>query len=153
MNRILFGAIAGLVATVPMTIAMKLMHRQLPADEQYPLPPRLIVERVTEETGVEDELGEDTETGLAYIGHFSYGTTVGAIYPLLFQQPNAANGVVYGLIVWSGSYLGYLPALGILTPATDHPARRNALMIAAHVVWGAALGALAGQMIHSEKAE
>lgn len=138
---------------MPMTIAMKVMHDQLPADEQYPLPPRLILESVTDKAGAENELDEDTETGLAYLGHFAYGTSVGAIYPLLVREPSAATGVLFGLGVWTGSYLGYLPALGILTPATEHPARRNALMIAAHVVWGAALGALAGQVINSEKGE
>lgn len=43
-------------------------------------------------------------------------------------------------MVWSGSYLGLLPALNILPPATEHPPGRNALMIAAHVVWGSVLG-------------
>jgi hypothetical protein len=50
------------------------------------------------------------------------------------------TGVALGLGVWTASYLGVLPALGILRPATEHPARRTALMIAAHVVWGSALG-------------
>jgi putative membrane protein len=38
-----------------------------------------------------------------------------------------------------------LAALGILKPATEHPPRRNALMIAAHLIWGAVLGALVGK--------
>src|SRR5262249_36443677 len=50
------------------------------------------------------------------------------------------KGTAYGLAVWAGSYLGLLPALGILSPATRHPPRRTALMIAAHVVFGSALG-------------
>jgi hypothetical protein len=33
-----------------------------------------------------------------------------------------------------------MPALGLLSPATEHPGRRNALMIAAHLVWGSATG-------------
>jgi hypothetical protein len=49
-------------------------------------------------------------------------------------------GVGFGLAVWAGSYLGWLPAAGIISPATEHPARRNALMIAAHAVWGAGVG-------------
>ncbi|MCA1636528.1 MAG: hypothetical protein LC802_23280 [Acidobacteria bacterium] len=44
------------------------------------------------------------------------------------------------MAVWAGSYLGWLPAAGILRPATEHPPRRTALMIAAHVVWGVAAG-------------
>ena len=51
--------------------------------------------------------------------------------------------MAYGLAVWTTGYLGLLPALGALRPATEHPPRRTALMIAAHVVWGAALGLLA----------
>lgn len=42
-----------------------------------------------------------------------------------------------GAAIWAGSYFGWVPALGILTPASEHPRRRNALMIAAHIVWGA----------------
>jgi uncharacterized membrane protein YagU involved in acid resistance len=61
-------------------------------------------------------------------------------------EPNVVNGVAYGLGVWTASYLGLLPALGLLAPATEHPARRNALMIAAHVVWGASLGITAKRL-------
>jgi putative membrane protein len=52
------------------------------------------------------------------------------------------KGSLFGLIVWSGSYLGLLPGLEILSPATRHPAGRNALMIIAHIVWGSTLGVL-----------
>jgi hypothetical protein len=45
--------------------------------------------------------------------------------------------------VWAGSYLGLLPMTGLLHSATRERAERNALMIAAHVVWGGVLGALA----------
>jgi hypothetical protein len=34
--------------------------------------------------------------------------------------------------------------LDLHPPATRHPPRRNALMVAAHVVWGGVLGALLG---------
>ena len=34
--------------------------------------------------------------------------------------------------------MGWIPALNLLEPATEHPARRNALMIAVHLVWGTA---------------
>jgi hypothetical protein len=44
------------------------------------------------------------------------------------------------MAVWAGSYLGLLPAAGILPSATRDYPERNAVMIGAHVVWGAALG-------------
>ena len=150
MNGLIKGAIAGFVATIPMTIAMKALHSQLPREEQYPLPPRLIIESAAEKMEVEDELDESDEYALTLISHFSYGTATGAIYAgaLEFQkmEPTVANGIAYGLGVWTLSYLGLLPGLGLLTPATEHPARRNALMIAAHVVWGASLGATARRL-------
>jgi putative membrane protein len=141
---ILKGALAGFIATVPMTLAMELMHRQLPAPERYPLPPSEIM-TVTEETGLGEELDQPEHTAATLVAHFGYGTAVGALYALLTERlplPSPLKGISFGMLVWSVSYLGLLPALGILKPATEHPARRNALMIAAHGVWGVAVGKL-----------
>lgn len=146
MNRLLLGAAAGFVATVPMTVAMKVLHDNLPKDEDYPLPPREIIDETARLVELQDDLDEETKTALAFAGHFAYGTATGAIYPVLFPNPNLTNGVLYGVGVWTASYLGWLPAFGILGSAARHPARRVALMIAAHVVWGAALGAVARTM-------
>jgi hypothetical protein len=144
MNRILLGALAGLAATAPMTLAMKLMHEQLPRGERYPLPPRQVTEGVAEKAGVNEQLGEEERRAATWVSHFAYGTACGALYGALSggradERPVLA-GVGFGLAVWAGSYLGWLPAAGIISPATEHPARRNALMIAAHVVWGASAG-------------
>ena len=103
-----------------------------------------------ERTGIDGDISEPNKKNLALAGHFAYGAVTGAIYaPLVsaFQPPNVANGVVYSLGIWTASYLGWLPALQILRPATEHPLERNALMITAHVVWGATLGLAIGQMI------
>jgi hypothetical protein len=148
VRDLMAGAAAGLVATVPMTLAMDAMHRRLPRRQRYPLPPRIIEQRLTRAAGVEPELDEPDHVGLTLAAHFGYGTAAGSLFPLISRAlPGGAvaKGVQYGLLVWAGSYLGLLPATGILTPATEHPRRRNALMIAAHVVWGGTLGALAGR--------
>ena len=143
------GGVAGLAATVPMTLAMTAMHRRLPARQRYPLPPRQITMNAARKAGVDvrEDLDEEERTGLTLLAHFGYGTAVGALYgPLAPKHLGAsvAGGVGWGLAVWAGSYLGLLPALNLLPPATRHPPRRNALMIASHVVWGAATGALVG---------
>lgn len=52
------------------------------------------------------------------------------------------KGVVYGLGVWAVSYLGWLPALRLMPKATHDRSERNAIMIAAHLVWGYALSRL-----------
>ncbi|MBA3242080.1 MAG: hypothetical protein H0T60_12705 [Acidobacteria bacterium] len=143
MNRILLGALAGLVAAAPMSLAMKLMHEQLPEHEQYPLPPRAITMEVAEEAGVKEHLDEPERESLTWAAHFAYGAACGAAYAPLASRsplPPALSGAAFGVAVWAGSYLGWLPAAGILRPATEHPPRRTALMIAAHVVWGVAAG-------------
>lgn len=143
MNGVLLGALAGLLATGPMTLTMKALHEQLPAEEQYPLPPRAITEELAERAGVREELGEDEREAATWFNHFGYGTACGAVYGALAANrrvPPLAAGVGFGLAVWAGSYLGWLPAAGILRPATEHPPRRTALMIAAHAVWGAGVG-------------
>jgi hypothetical protein len=76
--------------------------------------------------------------------HFGFGAATGALFAagskeLQHQYPVAA-GIGYGLCVWAGSYLGWVPGLRLMPPATRQPAARNIMMIAAHVVWGATLG-------------
>lgn len=146
MNDLVRGAAAGAAATVPMTWAMEVLHRLLPIRERYPLPPREITEQVARAVGIDRDLDDPEQFWLALASHFGYGATVGTAYgivaPALPGRP-IVKGTAYGLAMWAGSYLGLLPALGILTPATRHTARRTGLMIAAHVVWGSALGIFA----------
>ena len=153
MDALIKGGIAGLAATIPMTLAMKALRSLLPTDEQYPLPPRLIVENAAEKLGVEENRAETEKYALTLVSHFAYGAAAGAIYEQgleIFEvEPNALNGIGYGLSVWTLSYLGLLPAARLLTPATKHTARRNALMIAAHIVWGASLGSTARRLTPS----
>lgn len=145
MRRLISGTLAGLGATAPMTAAMIVMHRRLPAGQRYPLPPRQITMNVAAKVGARKHLDETERTGLTLVAHFGYGAFVGGIFGLIAPRSVGAAvpaGIVYALAVWAGSYLGVLPALRLLSPATRHPPERNALMIAAHVVWGAVAGAL-----------
>lgn len=131
-TRLLLGAIAGFVATAAMTSAMARLHRRLPDAERYPLPPRETTEVVA--GGVDDALVTDE----AMAAHFLYGAATGAIVAAIDPRPGIARGMLAGVGIWAGSYFGWVPGLGILKPASDHPARRNALMIGAHLVWGSA---------------
>jgi uncharacterized membrane protein YagU involved in acid resistance len=139
MHDVTRGALAGAIATAPMTVAMVAMHRALPPREQYPLPPSLITEELEEKAGVVDDVDRDEHRKLTFANHFGYGALCGAVFASMSSRSSLARGVAFGLGVWSTSYLVLLPALRLLRPATKAPARRNALMIAAHVVWGAAL--------------
>ena len=150
-SKLLTGALAGCIATAPMTLAMEVMHRWLPPSERYPLPPSEITAKLTEEAGVAPQIDQGQHTALTLLNHFGYGAAVGAIYALLASRlraplPAALGGSGYGLLVWAVSYLGLLPALGILRPATEHPERRNALMIVAHLIWGSITGLIVARM-------
>jgi len=143
-SRLLIGALAGATATVPMTAFLSAVHRVMPPQEQYPLPPREIVAELAEESGLRRTLTPDQEYAAAVLCHYGYGSAAGALYGALTPPGGStpARGAAFGLALWAVSYLGWLPALGILRPATQHPPRRNALMIASHLVWGLALAAL-----------
>ena len=135
-SRMLIGGIAGFVGTLAMTAAMRRMHEALPPEESYPLTPREIIDSSSEQTGVAlaDEAAKDVTTA----AHFAYGAASGALLGVANVMLGPMSGGAAGVGVWLGSYLGWIPAVGILKPAKDHPPRRNLLMIAAHVVWGVA---------------
>jgi uncharacterized membrane protein YagU involved in acid resistance len=145
IQLVLIGAVAGLGATVPMTVAIEALFRLLPKRERYPLPPRQIAVTLAEDVGVKKHLNEPARTTLTLAAHFGYGAGTGSIYAPLARNndwPPTISGACFGLTVWGASYLGLLPMLGILRPATAHAAGRNILMITAHIVWGATLGLL-----------
>jgi uncharacterized membrane protein YagU involved in acid resistance len=146
MRRALKGAIAGTLATVPMTLVMLTLHRRLPASRRYPLPPQEITVEMARRAGAKELAHGRKLLGATLVSHFSYGAATGALYSMMAPPRELTRGVLwgtaYGVSVWAASYLGWVPALRILVPATRHPRERNALMIAAHIVWGSALGAL-----------
>lgn len=131
MRQMVLGALAGLAATMAMTSAMQRLHPLLNDRSRYPLPPREIVERM----GIAGN--ERHARTNALLAHFGFGAMTGAIFGLLPRR--RGSGTLYGLGVWAVSYLGWIPAARILAPAWRHPAQRNLLMIAVHIVWGAAL--------------
>lgn len=152
-RKLLKGAIAGFVATAPMSISMLIGWRLLPREEKYHLPPRLITEEISERAGIEDRLGENELVGLTIFSHFGYGAFFGALYALFEHQLRlhaSLKGALSGVALWVGSYLGWLPAMDILSPATRHPWRRNLLMIVAHVVWGVTLGEVTRKLTENE---
>jgi|SRR5262245_10450953 len=148
-NRTLAGAAAGLAATGPMTMFMEGARALLPPHEQYPLPPRRITERAAKTVDAHDDMNEPQKEAATAVAHFGYGAAAGAVYgavsPLMPFGP-ICDGVAYGLGVWAGSYLGLMPALGLHPAATREQVGRNALMIGAHIVWGAALGILTDRL-------
>jgi len=139
------GALAGLIATIPMTLFMLLMHRLLPKWQKYALPPERITHELSERTGAHKYLDKPRLLGATLVSHFGYGAFMGTLYGTLSKRitlplPAAVKGGIFGVIIWAGSYLGWLPAMNMAAAGTEEPLRRNGLMIGAHVVWGVTTG-------------
>jgi uncharacterized membrane protein YagU involved in acid resistance len=140
MNKLLAGFLAGVVATAPMTMTMSVLHRLLPTDERYPLPPYEITMRAAADAHMAHEVDDPQKRSwLTLLTHFTFGGVAGGLYSLAGRQlplPSGLKGALCGLAVWSVSYLAVLPALGLYRPPNREPVRRLALMAGAHFVWG-----------------
>jgi len=139
------GAVAGTVATLAMSVPMLaasrlgLIHRQAP--EQ-------MTDRVLQRIGLADDVDSGVaRDALAAGNHVAFGAVGGVGFALLARRlpprvPPVAAGVAYGLLVWTVSYAGWAPALRLMPPPAEDEPARPALMVAAHVIYGAVLGAL-----------
>jgi len=128
-TRLVIGGVAGFVATMAMTSAMRRLHGKLPAKERYPLTPREIVDSALHPP-------PSAAPDLTIAAHFAYGAACGALLAAANPRISRAGGSLAGAAIWLTSYMGWIPALGVLEPATRHPVRRNLAMIAAHLSWG-----------------
>jgi hypothetical protein len=146
MNATLRGALAGAAATLPMTVAMKAMQRALPPHEQYELPPQSLSAAAPRRAGAPAEVSRAARRGWL-VPHVGFGAAAGALLAVLTRRRGAdlAAGTAFGLAVWAASYLGWIPALELPQAGTDEPPRRNAMMMASHLVWGATTAALLGR--------
>jgi uncharacterized membrane protein YagU involved in acid resistance len=127
--RLVIGGIAGFVATLAMTSAMRRLHKQLPAKERYPLTPREIVDSALDPPAA-------VAPDLTLVAHFAYGAACGALIAAADPRIGRLAGAAAGGAIWLTSYMGWIPAFGVLKPATEHPLRRDAVMLGAHFVWG-----------------
>jgi len=138
------GAVAGMAGTVPMTLAMDAMHRRLPESQRFPQDPALITHSLSEQAGIDERFDNAHGRRVTLTGHFAYGALMGALYATArhaFPLPSPAlQGTCFGLLVWAGSYAGWLPATGLFPAPQERTLERNALGIAAHFVWGVATG-------------
>jgi hypothetical protein len=143
-KQILTGAASGLLATFPMTVVMYILQRLMPVERYKSLAPKKITVRFARKVGLEKHLGRKQRNALATLSHFGYGAAAGAIYAPMtadLQSSPIVKGAIFGFAVWAGSYRGWLPAVNIWKPRLESSKRRT-VMIAAHLVWGAALGVL-----------
>jgi len=135
-SRLLIGAVAGFAGTTLMTAAMSRLYRRLPERDRYPLTPREIIDSASNQASV--PLENEAAIDLTIAGHFAYGAAAGSLIGVTNPRIGVVEGALAGVAVWAASYVGWIPGVGLLKPATAHPGRRNLLMITAHLAWGAA---------------
>jgi uncharacterized membrane protein YagU involved in acid resistance len=149
MKKTISAALAGCLATAPMTASMLWMHHRLPWRERYALPPAQISARIADAAGLEEHMDAPRQVAATLLAHFGYGAAAGGLYAQVqrwLPGPPVTRGMLFGIFVWTSSYLGLLPALGLLRSAAEHPVRRSALMIVAHLVWGGAMALIIEQL-------
>ena len=93
MRRLVYGSLAGLAATLPMTAAMRRLHGLLPRNDRYALPPREIMAAAGGPEGPAPTL----------LAHFAYGALTGSS-PVV-----AANLLVLGAGLWTSRGLARGP--------------------------------------------
>lgn len=112
------------------------------------LPPKRITDEMVEALGVDPD--EDTRVALAIANHVGFGVATGTLFgvaaPRMSRGKAMLAGAAYGLAVWFTSYEGWVPeVLGALPHAHRDRWDRQAVLMAAHVAYGVALGAVVGR--------
>ena len=140
------GAVAGTLATGLMSAVMLVAKRIGLMGE---MPPETITARFLDRLGWRHRSGE-TQDLLAVVTHVGFGAAAGSLFAVIQRRfrppvPPVAAGMVFATSVWLISYQGWVPALGIMAPASrDRPGRPQSMLVA-HLVFGAVLGALLGR--------
>lgn len=138
------GALAGGAATCVMSLTLFWAQRLHLLDR---LPPEEMTDKLLDTAGIQAE--QRTRTSLAALFHILFGVSAGGLFGLIQRQvrlplPSSLAGIGYAGMVWLLSYMGWIPALGLLPAATRDGPRRPRIMVLAHAIYGAVLGALVG---------
>lgn len=148
------ATLAGLVSTVPMSVFMLATQRLLPKGYRYALPPEVIMKELADRAHISHHMSKKQVVIATTISHFGYGATMGLLYSPLGKKvplPGAVKGILFGLFVWTASYLVLLPLGDMDASGQKEPVRRNLMMIGAHVVWGSAMGVITDILIRRLK--
>ena len=134
------GALAGFLGTAAMSAVMFVSRR---AGLMGKMPPERITEAGLRMLRV--HASERSENALSTVAHVGYGSGMGALYALAERTmpiplPGPVAGALYGLAIWTVSYAGWIPALGIMPPPHRNRHDRQAAMILAHLTYGTVLG-------------
>ena len=110
------------------------------------MPPEKITASLLRRSGIRPSEGQ--QDAVATVLHVGFGTAAGALFGVMAPQRLTARiplGMAYGAAIWGVSYMGWVPAFGIM-PAADRDRRdRQMVMLAGHMVYGTALALMVGR--------
>lgn len=154
VQAILDGALGGAVGTVGMSGLMLAADKAGLMGEH---PPDKIAGAALDAIGVHDR-DEETQDAVAVVLHLGFGMGCGAIFGVLhrrlpFRVPAVLHGMLFASLIWATSYEGWVPALGIMPPASRDRPDRPRVMFAVHLVYGALLGAVVAHRNESDDGE
>ena len=138
------GTVGGGLGTIAMSIVMVAAQKVGALGDQ---PPARIVGTGLDALGLRRTRKEQAVLAVAL--HLVFGSTAGALFGLLSRRlpvplGSTLQGVLFASLIWATSYQGWIPALGMLPPpARDRPGRPQ-VMVLAHWLYGAILGAVVG---------
>ncbi|MBW3631671.1 MAG: DUF1440 domain-containing protein [Chloroflexi bacterium] len=153
MQTLVRGAVAGLAATVPMTVVIGAGRA---AGFLHTPPPVEITENVAEQAGEDPDRGSPAFQVGWLSAHLGYGAACGAVYALMrprLPRSDIAAGLLFGGAVWSISYMSLMPALNLYPPAKVDSRWRQAVMIAAHAVFGTSLASIDSRLLANEEGD
>src|SRR3954454_23421440 len=138
-STISHGLLAGASGTAAHTAVMWLSQQV----DQFRQPPQVIVDTVVAAVDA-DGRGRDQRRVLAATSHVAFGVANGILFSVLHRMRGfrgaTAFGLAYGIGLYTVSYAGLIPFVGILpVPNRDQRSRQVAL-VAAHLAYGATAG-------------
>ena len=119
-GRLAIGAIAGFVATMAMTSAMKRLYRHIPDKASAPAS--------AESTPAAPELR------LALT--FACGAACGALIAAANPRPGRVAGVLAGGGIWFASQISGVPAFAALPPEKGGTLKSDLAGLGGHLAWG-----------------
>ncbi|NJK82332.1 MAG: DUF1440 domain-containing protein, partial [Chloroflexaceae bacterium] len=110
-----------------------------------PLGPDRIMRWFEARVGLDKRLNRAQHWTLTLASHIAYGAVGGmAFVPFAARHAHYTihRGVTFGVVVWAVGYLGWMPALHIIPRPPHRSPYRRAILVSAHLVWGATLALL-----------
>ena len=136
---LLAGAVGGCAGSFTMSLLHALMRRGDASSQQPTEDSTVKVATAISQRVFHHELNEQQKKIAAPVVHYSFGTSVGAVYGTLMESRqviHAGWGLPFGVVVWLAAHVIAVPALELSEPVIKSALRSEAAEFGAHLVYG-----------------